>query len=90
MHYGRYGSCYVLDNLDTTHPGTKKELKHVVIKVRRKGFGIGQANDMAGEQTLMKRGKIAGGTTYFASPPEKVRRNLLNYLTFSSMICRSN
>ena len=55
MDYGRYGSfyVYVLENLDTTHPGVKKELKNKEISVRQNTFEIGQAVDMAGEQTYI-------------------------------------
>ena len=48
---------YYFLSLDTTYPGTKEELKHVVIKVRRKSFGNEQAIYMAGEQTFKKSEK---------------------------------
>lgn len=59
VHYGKYGSFYIifLDSLDTTYPGTKEELKHVMIKVQRKSFGNEQAIYMAGEQTFKKSEK---------------------------------
>ena len=40
----------------TTHPGAKEKLKHAGMLVQRNTFGIGQAIDMAGEQTFVKSG----------------------------------
>ena len=61
IHYARYGSFYLksLESLDITHPGSKDEMK-AIVSVRRNTQAIGQAIDMAGEQSYMKSAKTAG------------------------------
>lgn len=61
VHYSRYGTYYVksLEYLESTHPGAAEEIKKVV-SVRRNTNAIGQAVDMAGEQSYMKSAKTAG------------------------------
>ena len=44
-----------------THPGAKEEIEEKRLFVRRNTLGIGQAVDMAGEQSYMKSAKTAGG-----------------------------
>ena len=62
VHYARYGSFYVnfLTHIDKTHPGAKDEIKQAGISVRQNTLGIGQAIDLAGEQTYMKSAKTTG------------------------------
>ena len=62
VHYSRYGSYYVnsLEYLDSTHPGARAEMESVGLSVRRNNLGIGQAIDLAGEQSYMKNAKTAG------------------------------
>ena len=52
--YARYGS-YVnfLKYIDESHPGAKDEIKEKGISVQHNDLGIGQAIDLAGEQTYM-------------------------------------
>ena len=54
VHYARYGTYYVnfLENIESTHPGAKEEIEEKGLSVRRNDIGIGQAIDLAGEQTL--------------------------------------
>ena len=49
-----------LKDIENTHPGAKEEIEETGISVRRNSFGIGQAIDLAGEQTYMKKAKTAG------------------------------
>ena len=67
VHYLRYGSYYLksIENIDVTYPGAKGELNGIGISVRRNYFGIGQAIDLAGEQTYMRNAKTIGGITNF-------------------------
>lgn len=52
VHYSRYGTLYVqsLENLESTHPGAKTEIKENGLSVRRNTLGIRQAIDMTGGQ----------------------------------------
>lgn len=79
-HYARYGSFYLrsLENIETTHPGAKEELLVSGISVRRNHFGIGQAVDLAGEQTYMRNAKTAGGITQFQTRKGSVLKWILN------------
>ena len=76
VHYSRYGSYYVksLECLDSTHPGARAEMERVGLSVRRNNHGIGQAIDLAGEQSYMKNAKTAGKLKFVAS----------NYLIFAA------
>ena len=62
VHYARYGSYYInqLKYLQNTHPGAKEEIQEYGLSVRRNSYGIGQAADLAGEQTFMKSAKTSG------------------------------
>ena len=62
VHYVWYGSYYVnqLKHLNETHPGNKKEIEEFGVSVRCNEYGIGQAVDLASEQTLMKSAKTSG------------------------------
>ena len=62
VHYSRYGSYYVksLECLNDTHPGAKIEMETVGLSVRRNNLSIGQAIDLAGEQSYMKNAIMAG------------------------------
>ena len=66
-HYSRYGTYYLksLENIEKTHPGAKAELMKIGIAIRRNTIGIGQAVDLAGEQSYMRDAKTAGGITSF-------------------------
>ena len=80
VHYARYGSYYVnfLKYIDESHPGAKDEIEERGISVRRNDLGIGQAIDLAGEQTYMKSAKTAGGVTRFADRPETAAKWVMN------------
>ena len=43
VHYARYGRfyIYVLENLETAHPGTKEELKQIGISVQKTLLKLG-------------------------------------------------
>lgn len=62
VHYARYGTYYLksIECLESTHPGAKEEIEKVGLSVRRNTLGIGQAVDLAGEQTYMRNAKTAG------------------------------
>ena len=62
MHYSRYGTYYSksLECLESTHPGAKEEIENLGLSVQRNTLGIGQAVDLAGEQTYMRNAKTAG------------------------------
>ena len=79
-HYARYGTYYInsLENMELTHPGAKDELIKSGISVRRNKFGIGQAVDLAGEQTYMRNAKTSGGITQFQTRPGAVLKWVLN------------
>ena len=76
----RYGTYYVnqLKNLEETHPGAKQEIEKSSVSVRRNDFGIGQAVDLAGEQTFMKSAKTAGGIIEFVNSKECIAKWVLN------------
>ena len=61
IHYARYGTYYIqqLKNLDSRHPGAFEEICEMV-SFKGNKTGIGQAVDLAGEQTYMKNAKTAG------------------------------
>ena len=82
VHYSRYGTFYVqsLEYLESTHPGAKAEIKENGISVRRNTLGIGQAVDMAGEQSYMKSAKTVGGISQFAAKESTVAKWVLNTL----------
>ena len=61
-----------MERLHETHPGAKEELMKIDISVRRNDKGIGQAVDIAVEQTNMRRAKTAGGITHFQSRKSSV------------------
>ena len=62
VHYSRYGTYYVksLECLESTHPGAREEIAEVGLSVRRNTLAIGQAVDLAGEQSYMRTAKTAG------------------------------
>ena len=63
-----------MENLDVTHPGAKDELKKIGISVRRNNIGVGQAIDLAGEQSYMRDAKTPGGITPFQTSKGTVLR----------------
>lgn len=49
-NYSRYGCCAkLIEHLQKTHPGAKKEITKIRITVRKNDKDIGQAVDLAGE-----------------------------------------
>lgn len=62
LHYARYGTYYLksLESLEFSRPGAKEELCQQGLSVRRNKLGIGQAVDLAEEQTYTKNAKTAG------------------------------
>jgi hypothetical protein len=80
VHYSRYGTFYVqsLEYLESTHPGAKTEIEKNGLSVRRNTLGIGQAVDMAGEQSYMKNAKTAGGIRQFAAKKSTVAKWVMN------------
>eukprot|EP00794_Sanderia_malayensis_P012447 gene12447-13734_t len=63
VHYSRYGAyyCFLMEHLDANYPGAREEMEMYGLSVKRNNLGIGQAVDLAGEQTFMKHAKTAGG-----------------------------
>ena len=61
-YYGRYGTDYIkfLENIENTQPGAVEKIREKGLFVRRSDIGIGQAVDLAGEQTYMRSAKTAG------------------------------
>ena len=78
-HYSRYGSYYIqsMERLEKSHPGAKQELMKIGISVRRNEKGIGQAVDLAGEQSYRRSAKTAVGLTDFQTKPATVRKWVL-------------
>ena len=80
IHYARYGTFYVkfLEYLGDTHPGAKEEIEEKGLSVRRNTLGIGQAVDMASEQSYMKNAKTAGGIRQFSTNEAPVAKWVMN------------
>ena len=72
-YYARYGVHYIqlLKNMNASHLEALEEFEN--ISVRRNNTGIGQAIDLAGEQTYMKSVKTTG--KYF--PKEVIVKYLI-------------
>ncbi len=71
VHYSRYGAyyCFLMEHLDAHYPGAREEMEMYGLSVKRNNLGIGQAVDLAGEQTFMKHAKTAGMYSFqFHSP----------------------
>ena len=80
IHYARYGTFYVkfLEYLEDAHPGAKEETEEKGLSVRRNTLGIGQAVDMAGEQSYMKSAKTAGRIRQFSTNEAAVAKWVMN------------
>lgn len=80
VDYSRYGTFYVqsLVYLESIHPGAKAEIEDNGIFVRRNTLGIGQAVDMAGEQSYMKSPKTAGEVSQFTAKERTVAKWVMN------------
>ena len=80
IHYARYWTFYVkfLKYLEDTHPGAKEEIEEKGLSVKRNTLGIGQAVDMAGEQSYMKSAKTAGGIRQFSTNETAVAKWVMN------------
>ena len=80
VHYARYGTFYVkfLEYLKDTHPGAKKEIEEKGLSVRCNTLAIGQAADMAGEQSYLKSTKTAGGICQFSTNEAAVAKWVMN------------
>ena len=80
IHYARYGTFYVkfLEYLEDTHPGAKEEIEEKGLSKRCNTLGIGQAVDMAGEQSYMKSAKTAGGIRQFSTNEAAVAKGVMN------------
>ena len=63
--------------LDQTHPGAKEEMLQIGISVRRSENGVGQAIDLAGEQSYMRSAKTSGWLTDFQTKAATVRKWVL-------------
>jgi len=61
IHYSRYGTYYLefMKHLESIHPGATTEIE-TSCSVRRNNIGIGQAINLAGEQTYIKSAKTSG------------------------------
>ena len=81
-----YGTFYInqLKRLDFSHPGARYEIVEVGLSIRRNDIGVGQAIDLAGEQTYMKNAKTAGEITKFANSPETVAKWVMNRPPYQS------
>ena len=53
--------------MEDTHPGAKEEIEEKGLSMRCNTLGIGQAVDMAGEQSYMKSAKTTGGIRQFST-----------------------
>ena len=62
LHYARYGTYYLKSQefLESSHPEAKEGLLEQKISGRCNELVIGQAVDLAGEQTYMKHAKTVG------------------------------
>ena len=80
IHYAHHGTFYVkfLEYLEDTHPGAKEEIEEKGLSLRRNTLGIGQAVDMAGEQSYMKSAKTAGGIRQFSTNEAAVAKWVMN------------
>ena len=80
IYYARYGTFYVkfLEYLEDTHPGAKEEIEEKGFSVRCNTLGIGQAVDMAGEQSYMKSAKTAGGICQVSANEATVAKWVMN------------
>ena len=80
IHYARYGTFYVkfLGYLEDAHLGAKEEIEEKGLSVRRNTLAIGQAVDMAGEQSYMKSAKTAGGIRQFSTNEAAVAKWVMN------------
>ena len=80
IHYARYGTFYVkfLEYLEDTHPGAKEEIEEKGLSVRHNTLGIGQAVDMAGEQSYMKSSKTAGAIHQFSTNEAAMAKWVMN------------
>ena len=79
-HYSRYGTLHVhqMKNIETLYPGAKEEMMALGISVRRNEYGIGQAIDLAGEQSFMRNAKTAGGIKSFQTKQTTVLKWVRN------------
>ena len=61
IHYGRYGT-YInfLENIENTQPGAIEEIRENSLSAWSNNIGIGQAVDLAGEQTYIRSAKTEG------------------------------
>ena len=80
IHYSSYDTYYTkcLENIETTHPSARKEMKDIGISVRRNDQGISQAVDLAGEQTYMKNSKTVSGIVRFLTRKQTVLKWVKN------------
>ena len=62
VHCAHYGNYYVnqMKSLEKTHPVARNDIEEYGLSVCRIDFGIGQAADLADEQTCMKSAKTEG------------------------------
>ena len=62
--------------MNASHPGALEEFENIS-SVRRNNTSIGQATDLAGEQTYMKSAKTTG--KYYHLPKEAITKYLISF-----------
>ena len=64
--------------MEDTHLEAKEEIEEKGLSMRRSTLGIGQAIDMADEQSYMKSAKTAGGICQFSTNKAHVAKWVIN------------
>ena len=64
--------------MEDTHSGAKEEIEEKGLSVRCNSLGIGQAVDMAGEQSYMKSAKTVGGMRQLSTNEAAVAKWVMN------------
>ena len=92
VHYSRYGAyyCFLMEHLDANYPGAREEMEMYGLSVKRNNLGIGQAVDLAGEQTLMKHAKTAGRYSFSLHCPDSFQLPVSTPGVFRSYIVEAN
>ena len=67
-----------LEYLEDTHPGAEEEIEEKGYSVKRNTLVIGQAVDMAGEQSYTKSAKTVGGIRRFSTNEAAVVKWVMN------------
>ena len=92
VHYSRYGAyyCFLMEHLDANYPGAREEMEMYGLSVKRNNLGMGQAVDLAGEQTLMKHAKTAGRYSFSLHYPDSFQLPVSTPGVFRSYVVEAN